>query len=73
MTLPGIGEAKAEKILRYREEHGAFRSIEDVMQIEGIKEGVFNKIKEDITIYFHTFLFQAETDSFHDQFFIIYN
>lgn len=50
MTLPGIGEAKAEKILRYREEHGAFRSIEDVMQIEGIKEGVFNKIKEDITI-----------------------
>ena len=49
MTLPGIGEAKAEKILRYREEHGAFRSIEDVMQIEGIKEGVFNKIKEDIT------------------------
>lgn len=50
MTLPDIGEAKAEKILRYREEHGAFRSIEDVMQIEGIKEGVFNKIKEDITI-----------------------
>ena len=46
MTLPGIGEAKAEKILRYREEHGAFRSIEDVMQIEGIKEGVFNKIKD---------------------------
>ena len=41
---------EAEKILRYREEHGAFRSIEDVMQIEGIKEGVFNKIKEDITI-----------------------
>lgn len=50
MTLPGIGESKAEKILRYREDHGAFRSIEDVMQIEGIKEGVFNKIKENITI-----------------------
>lgn len=50
MTLPGIGESKAEKILRYREDHGAFRSIEDVMQIEGIKEGVFNKIKEKITI-----------------------
>lgn len=39
-----------KRILEPREEHGAFRSIEDVMQIEGIKEGVFNKIKEDITI-----------------------
>lgn len=50
MTLTGIGEAKAQSILDYREEHGQFRSAEDLMQIEGIKEGVFNKIKEDITI-----------------------
>lgn len=50
MTLTGIGEAKAQSILDYREEHGRFGSIEDLMQIEGIKEGVFNKIKEDITI-----------------------
>ena len=50
MELTGIGEAKAESILRYREEHGSFQSIEELMQIEGIKEGVFNKIKDDITI-----------------------
>lgn len=50
MTLTGIGEAKAESILRYREENGRFGSIEELMQIEGIKEGVFNKIKDDITI-----------------------
>ena len=50
MTLTGIGEAKAESILRYREENGKFGSIEELMQVEGIKEGVFNKIKDDITI-----------------------
>ena len=50
MTLTGIGEAKAQSSLDYREEHGKFGSIEDLMLIEGIKEGVFNKIKEDITI-----------------------
>ena len=50
MSLLGIGEAKAESILKYRESHGKFGSIEELMQIDGIKEGVFNKIKEDITI-----------------------
>ena len=50
MTLTGIGETKAESILEYREENGKFESIEELMQIEGIKEGVFNKIKDDITI-----------------------
>ena len=50
MTLTGIGEAKAESILEYREENGKFENIEELMQIGGIKEGVFNKIKDDITI-----------------------
>ena len=50
MTLTGIGEAKAASILEYREEHGRFESIEELMEIEGIKEGVFGKIKDDITI-----------------------
>ncbi|SFR86242.1 competence protein ComEA [Anaeromicropila populeti] len=50
MTLPGIGEAKAESILSYRAEHNGFQKIEELMEIEGIKEGVFNKIKDLITI-----------------------
>lgn len=49
MTLPGIGESKADIIIQYREEHGAFSSIEELMEIPGIKEGVFNKIKNNIT------------------------
>ena len=48
MTLPGIGESKADVIIQYREEHGAFVSPEELMQIPGIKEGVFNKIKDKI-------------------------
>lgn len=50
MTLPGIGESKAELILEYRNEHGAFQSIENLMDIQGIKEGVFNKIKDAIKV-----------------------
>lgn len=50
MTLRGIGEARAEDIIRYRTEHGKFEKIEDIMQISGIKESAFEKIKEDITV-----------------------
>ena len=50
MTLTGIGEAKAESIICYREENGRFQRIEDLMEISGIKEGVFEKIKDDIII-----------------------
>ncbi|MEZ3485478.1 MAG: ComEA family DNA-binding protein [Lachnospiraceae bacterium] len=50
MTLNGIGEAKAASIIRYREEHGGFRKIEELMEVEGIKEGVFNKVKDQIKI-----------------------
>ncbi len=50
MALPGIGEAKAEAILRYRQEYGPFERIEDVMQVPGIKEAAFEKMKEDITV-----------------------
>ncbi len=50
MTLPGIGEAKADAILSYREEYGRFSSIEDIMNISGIKQGAFDKIKSLITI-----------------------
>ena len=50
MTLTGIGEAKAQSIIAYREKNGRFQSVEEIMEIEGIKEGVFNKIKDDIII-----------------------
>jgi len=50
MTLKGIGEAKAADIIRYREEQGPFQTIEEVMNISGIKEAAFQKIKNDITV-----------------------
>lgn len=50
MTLSGIGEAKAAAIIRYREEHGGFQKIEELKEVEGIKEGVFNKVKDQIRI-----------------------
>ena len=50
MTLPGVGEAKAESIIRYRKNKGAFSSIDEIMQISGIKETLYEKIKDLITI-----------------------
>lgn len=50
MTLPGIGESRAEDILQYRNENGNFKTIEDIKKISGIKEAAFNKIKELICV-----------------------
>lgn len=50
MTLPGVGESKAEKIITYREQNGGFNSTEDIMQISGIKDGMYNKIKDRICV-----------------------
>lgn len=49
-TLPGIGEAKAAAILKFREEKGAFASIEELKEVEGIKDGVFQKVKDLVMI-----------------------
>lgn len=49
-TLPGIGESRAKSIIAYREEHGAFQKIEDVMKVSGIKEAAFEKIKNEIVV-----------------------
>lgn len=48
MTLNGIGETRAEAILSYRKEHGAFRTVEDLLQVSGIKEGTLAKIRNRI-------------------------
>ena len=50
MTLTGIGESRAADIIRYRKEHGPFERIEDIMNVSGIKEGAFQKIKDSITV-----------------------
>ena len=50
MTLNGIGEARADSIIKYREEHGGFQSIEELKEVEGIKDGIFNKVKDQIKV-----------------------
>lgn len=50
MSLRGIGESRAEDIIRYREKYGGFQSIEDIMNVSGIKDAAFEKIKDSITV-----------------------
>lgn len=49
-TLPGIGESRAESIIAYREQNGGFSCIEDIMKVDGIKEGMFAKMKDKIIV-----------------------
>lgn len=48
--LNGIGPAKAEAIIAYREEHGPFKNVEDLLQVNGIGEKTLENIRDDITI-----------------------
>lgn len=50
MTLTGIGETRALAILAYREAHGTFSNVEELMQVEGIKEKTYEKLKDQIRI-----------------------
>lgn len=50
MSIPGIGETRAETIIEYRETNGVFATTEDLMKVSGIKEGLFAKMKEHITV-----------------------
>ena len=49
MSLTGIGDSKAEDIIKYREENGLFKTIEDIKNVSGIGDSLFAKIKENIT------------------------
>lgn len=49
-TLPGIGPSRAETIIAYREENGGFKTIEDMMNVSGIGEKSFEKLKPSITV-----------------------
>ncbi len=48
--IPGVGPSKAQSIIDYREEHGAFTSPEDLMKITGIKEKTYEKMKDSICV-----------------------
>ena len=50
MSLPGIGAGKAEAVIAYREAGGIFKDIKDIMLVDGIKEGVYAKIKDKICV-----------------------
>lgn len=49
-TLPGIGASRAADIIRYREREGAFVTCEDIMKVTGIKNSVYDKIKDRIKV-----------------------
>ena len=49
-TLPGIGDVKAEAIIKYRSEVGKFKTKEELLNDEGIGEALFEKIKDNITV-----------------------
>lgn len=49
-NIPGVGETRAAAIVSYRESHGGFAKPEDIMKVSGIKEGMYEKIKDSISV-----------------------
>lgn len=49
-TLDGIGEAKAKAIIEYRDKNGDFKNIEDIKNVSGIGDSIYEKIKNNITV-----------------------
>ena len=49
-SISGIGESRAQAIITYREQHGNFNDIEGIKEVDGIKDGLFQKIKDKITV-----------------------
>lgn len=49
-TLNGVGDSKAKSIIEYREQNGGFKSIEEIKNVTGIGEKMFEKIKDSITV-----------------------
>lgn len=49
-TLSGIGPAKARAIVEYRNQHGQFKSVEEIKNVKGIGEGIFSKLKSEASV-----------------------
>ena len=49
-TIPGIGDTKANNIIAYRKKNGFFKSIDDIKNVDGIGDAIFESIKEYITV-----------------------
>lgn len=49
-SLPDIGEKLADAIIAYRDEHGGFSSVDEIKEVDGIGDGIYEKIKDSITI-----------------------
>ena len=50
MELPGVGETMAQRIIDYREQNGPFQTIEELMNVQGIGQTRFDKLKALITV-----------------------
>lgn len=50
MTISGIGQSKADAIVEYRQQNGRFDKTEDIMNVSGIGEGLYQRIKDSITV-----------------------
>ncbi|GMR24147.1 MAG: hypothetical protein BMS9Abin37_2653 [Acidobacteriota bacterium] len=50
VRLPGVGEIVAERIVSYREEHGAFEATEELMNVRGIGEKTYLKLEPYLTV-----------------------
>jgi len=49
-TIPGIGESMARRIVEWRDEHGPFRRVEDLMKVKGIGEKSLEKMRPHVTV-----------------------
>jgi len=50
VALPGIGKAYAERIVEYRQKNGPFKRVEDILNVRGIGEKTFERIRDRLTL-----------------------